>query len=235
MPTTPRRADALDAAQPADDRDERRRRGDDERRVARARARDALDEEELVDAVAEHAEREQRERSSRRVGQRTALRATTMPTRTTAASDTRSAVERQRVDERRAELHDEKLTPQMSAISTSDASVSQTPGRAASRSRAWPFACRSNPWKLGKSRRAGVALSMLQDARLLRALRRRGEPLAGRKAQHPRRVRRAAGRDAAGGSSARHSSCTSRARRRRRRAHRVARWLSPSGRELWSS
>ena len=35
---------------------------DHERRVAGARARDALDEEHLIDAVAEHAEREQRER-----------------------------------------------------------------------------------------------------------------------------------------------------------------------------
>src|SRR5690349_19530364 len=50
---------ALDAACSADERDQRRRRRHDERGVARARSSDALDEEELIDAVPEEAEREE--------------------------------------------------------------------------------------------------------------------------------------------------------------------------------
>src|SRR5215216_5340935 len=49
-------ADPVYSTPAADDRDERRRRSNDKCSVADSRARDALDEEKLIDPVAEHAE-----------------------------------------------------------------------------------------------------------------------------------------------------------------------------------
>src|SRR5437764_5442134 len=122
-------------------------------------------------------------------------------TSTTAASETRSPLYASGSTSVVPNFTTLKLTPQMIAIRTSVASVTQTPGRV---DVAWPGVTVSPAVELIiKSRGVLRALSMLKHARVFRALRRRGEPVPGRKAQHPRCLRRAAGRIAAGDSSAR--------------------------------
>ena len=72
------------------------------------RARDAFDEEELIDAVAEHAEPEQRERSCVRGGSGARPRSTIAHEQRRRERDAHAVVG-ERIDERRAELHDAEV------------------------------------------------------------------------------------------------------------------------------